>query len=920
MPHRRLLLERDDVLVALRDAWAAAASSRGSVHLLEGPAGIGKTAVINAFVDELRADPHAVLVARCNPLSATAPGGVVRDWFGPVLRRSGIGKPPFDGPGAAVAEATAPPAELMYAVQWVVEDLSATGPLLLVVDDVHWSDAASLAVLDHLTAAVTTHPLLVLVGRRSGEEPTAPEQLARVRRRARRHRLQPLSAHAASALLADLPAEDAAEVARQSEGIPLFLHELAEARRAGVGATPRGVVDIVHAVVSRMPESALDVARAVAVLARPVPPSLVADVVQVPEQQVMEVVDRLADAEFLTWTDADPGEVTLAHALVGDAFLDGLGAAGRADLHGRVADALLRAGAPDEEVAGHLLQTPASGRGDVHHLFTALGRQALASGAARLGARYFLRAVEEVDRPGRPSPEGLLREAARAQAAAGDIEEALQTWRRAAAGCDSVEAAARVMAEAGDALTDVGRHAEAITLWRTWLDRLPPGDAEETRKTLVVRITMNALSLAETPPEFGTYLDRVMNQPPEADSHGDRLIATAAAAGLVFGRTGSADLARALAVRAWGEGKLLEEETAAGAPLYVVSGVLDWTDAFDVALDLLDRAVEGARSIGSALTLATAVFCRGYARMRQGSVAAALDDLILGRDLRRFGWEAYAAPLLQGLVESYLVRGQVDAAREVEHDLTAFLGEHTAVAAYAYAGLSDLAVAEGRLDQAAQLLARLTELAGGPDNPALLTWRLRLARVRRFQDRPDDARALVAEELDLLQSWGPPRAVAAASLVAAELDLGDPEEHLREALSLTAPAPLRLTRERAYASLDLASTLLDADPVAGRDEAVELATFAHDRALAEGMAPLADRAAKVLVRCGITTDLAQSPLATLSPAERRVVERVLTGMTNREVAGDLFITVKAVEWHLSSVYRKLGVRGRRELAAAVAAG
>ncbi|GAA3810311.1 hypothetical protein GCM10022242_11160 [Nocardioides panacisoli] len=901
------------MLVALRDAWAAAGSSHGSVHLLEGPAGIGKTAVINAFVEEVRRDPHEVLVARCSPLSSTAPGGVVRDWFGPVLRRSGIGKPPFDGPGASVAEATAPPAELVYGVQWVIEDLSTTGPLLLVADDVHWADPASLAVLDHLTAAVDAHPLLVLVSRRSGERSAAPEQLARVRRRSRRHLLQPLSAHAATTLLADLPAGEAVEIARLSEGIPLFVHELAEARRSGVDATPRGVVDIVHAIVSRMPEGALEVARAVAVVARPVTPAIAADIARVPENEVLRIVDRLADAELLTWTGADPDEVAVAHALVGDAFLDGLGSAGRAELHGRVAAALQRAGAPDEEIAGHLLQTPATGRDDVRDLFTALGRQAVAGDAARLGARYFLRAVEEVDRPGGPAPVPLLREAARAQAAAGDVDDALRTWRRAAAGSPTTEAAAGVMAEAGDALTDAGRHREAVELWRSWLDRLPAGEGEEVRKRLVVRISMSSFALAEAPPELGAFLERLRAQPPQSDTHGDRLIASAAAAGLVFARQGSADEARALATRAWAGGKLFEEETATGAPLYVVSGVLDWTDAYRVALDLLDRAVDGARAAGSTLALATALYCRGYTHLRQGSLSAALDDLSLGRDLRRFGWEAYTPALLQGLVEAYLVRGQLAAARELGAELAAFLEERTTIASYAYAALSDLAFVDGRFDEAAELLDRLARLVAESDNPVLLTWRQRLARVRALQGRYDEARALAAEELEITRQWGAPRVAAGAALVAAELDLEDPEELLREALSLTEADDLRLTRERAYAAAGLAGHLLDHDPAGGRDEAVALSRFAHGRAVAEGMAPLADRSANLLLRCGVPADPEQDPLGELSPAERRVAELVLTGLSNREVAGELFVTVKAVEFQLSSVYRKLGIRGRRDL-------
>jgi ATP/maltotriose-dependent transcriptional regulator MalT len=468
------------------------------------------------------------------------------------------------------------------------------------------------------------------------------------------------------------------------------------------------------------------------------------------------------------------------------------------------------------------------------------------------------------------------------------------------------------MAEAGDALTDAGRFVEAAGIWRSWLDRLPEG-SEEMRKALVMRLAMNAMSLAETPPEFSAYLDELLAKDQREDTHGDRLIASAAAAGLVFGSAGSAHTARELAVRAWGGGKLLEEETAAGAPLYVVSGALSWTDTYDVALELLDRAVSEARSTGSTLALATALHCRGYSRMQQGSIAAALDDFNLVKELRRFGWDAYVPPLLQCLVEIHLLRGHGEAAREHGAELSTYLGEHTNVAAYSHAGLADLAVLDGDLERAADLLESLGALLEISDNPVLLSWRTRLARVRARQGDHASARALASEELEMLRAWGAPRATAHAAVVRAELGEVDAEELLREALDLTEPDHLRLTRERAHAASRLAARLLDSDPVGGRAEAAELAKFAYGRAIAEGLAPLADSCAALLVRCGVAADPDNDPLADLSPAERRVVELVLSGMTNREVAGELFVTVKAVEFQLSSVYRKLGIRSRRDL-------
>ncbi|WP_435771007.1 AAA family ATPase [Nocardioides sp. SYSU DS0651] len=917
MPDPSPLLERDGVLASLRAAWTDAAAARGSVHLLQGPAGIGKTTVIEAFVRSLEPDARRVLHARCSPLSATVPGSVVRAWFAPLLRTVPLGSAPFDGPAVVLSDASAPPLELAYAVQWAVEDLTTDGPVLAVVDDVHWSDPVSLAVLDHLTAAIAGQPVVVLLGRRSAEPVTAPEHLARVARRARRHPLPPLSAAAAARLVAHLPAEAAAEVVRRSEGVPLFVRELSEAHGSGETGTPRGVVDVVRSTLARLPEGSLDIARVVALAARPVTAAVVAAVARRPAAEALRLLDGLAEADVVVWEEAEPPAAAVGHALIGDAILDDLGPAGRAELHADLAAVLRRQGAADDEVAGHLLHTLPSGRREARDLLLAAGRRALVAGAAELASRYLLRAVDELADPPHSELLPILQEAARALAGFGAVDQALTAWRRAAASASSAAEAALVMAEAGDALTAAGRHQEALDLWRTWLERTPP-EATEERKVLMVRVAMNALTLSATPGEFEAELRRVSAQPAHADTHGDRLLLAAAAAGLVFQRGETADRAAQLAVRAWGGGRLLDEASAVGAPVYVVSGVLTWTDTLDVALDVLDRAVADARELRSALGLATALFCRGCALLRSGAVTGALDDLTLADDLRRFGWSAYTPVLLQMTVAAHLARGDVASAAALGPALEECTREPGSLAEFAAVALADLALVEGRADDAARLVEEVAGVLGAADNPAMLSPRRRLARARLLQGRVDEARAAAAEDVRLARGWGAPRAAAEALTFAAEVGAGDePEALLREALALLERPALRRTVERTAAEVALAELLVRRDRSVAAEEAAALARSAHTRASAEGLAPLVARSGAILSGLGAGPGPVGDRRASLTPAERRVVDLVLAGRTNRQVAEELFVTVKAVEWHLSSVYRKLGIRGRRDLAAVV---
>ena len=81
-----------------------------------------------------------------------------------------------------------------------------------------------------------------------------------------------------------------------------------------------------------------------------------------------------------------------------------------------------------------------------------------------------------------------------------------------------------------------------------------------------------------------------------------------------------------------------------------------------------------------------------------------------------------------------------------------------------------------------------------------------------------------------------------------------------------------------------------------------------------GARVVAERARAELLRAGGRMPSRQSSDGDLTPSERRVAELAAAGHTNREIANELFVTIKAVEWHLGNAYRKLDVRGRSELA------
>jgi DNA-binding CsgD family transcriptional regulator len=134
-------------------------------------------------------------------------------------------------------------------------------------------------------------------------------------------------------------------------------------------------------------------------------------------------------------------------------------------------------------------------------------------------------------------------------------------------------------------------------------------------------------------------------------------------------------------------------------------------------------------------------------------------------------------------------------------------------------------------------------------------------------------------------------------------------EHLQEAAAAMSEAGAHL--ERASVLLDLGAALRRAGR---RTDAREALSEAADLAKARGAEPLVAEALDELRACGARPRrVMRTGVESLTPRERRVVELAAEGLTNRAIAGQLFVTANTVEMHLSNAYRKLGVSGRAEL-------
>jgi len=243
------LLERDEALDTLREAYAAARSGAGRLVLVAGEAGIGKTAVVRAFCAET-VDAR-VLWGACDALFTPRPLGPFLD-----LATEANGEL-----GAAVSEGGGP-----YEVVAALVAAATEEPTVVVLEDLHWADEATLDALRVLARKVERTPLLVVASYRDDELDRADPlrivlgELA-TRPAVERTQLEGLS----EAGVAELAAErelDTHELHRQTNGNPFFVTEVLASQNGPIPATVR---DAVLARTAALGEPALEVVEAVAI-------------------------------------------------------------------------------------------------------------------------------------------------------------------------------------------------------------------------------------------------------------------------------------------------------------------------------------------------------------------------------------------------------------------------------------------------------------------------------------------------------------------------------------------------------------------------------------------------------------------------------------------------------------------------------
>ncbi|MFD7133818.1 AAA family ATPase [Streptomyces sp. NPDC059894] len=916
-----VLVERETQVRRLREMLAECLAGRGGVAAVSGPVAGGKTELLHVLGEDAAAAGAVVLhaTARCSEQKVAL--GVVgqlfrHQHFSPADRERAL-RLPGDGTPIAPCDADllthGPTPAQVSQVQWqLLRGLSERTPLVVIVDDLHFADSASLDSLTYVGRLLRTDRVLLVVTERDTAAGASGPQLSwRTTMMRQRHftrlRVGPLSPAGTREMLTRLigpgPAAGSAAESwhRLSGGNPLLLRALAEDHHEHAARRPSAAEPVageefgraVDACVRRAGERYRDAARALAVLDASGSRDLLARLLGRPRAVVDETLEAMDRFGVL-----DDGRYR--HPAARAAVLAGMSAGERAALHRDAARLLHEAGKPASAIAVHLVAARHSREPWAYPVAVEAAREALRHDDTSFAEACLDVAGEACADEDQRVTVTMLRSLVDFRT---DPDTACRRLRPVIAalregrlsGCQGVALLGRLLWNGSSdeitlALRRLERSSETLDARssaeyhaaRQWVRASHP--ALLSQPAARTRPRRSAAGAADgAPGRMAGVLNRLLRSGPGPDT------------------VRSAELALQTTV--------LDDTTF--DTVHQAVSVLVYADRCDLAAgwcDLLLRE-SARRDVPTWQALFTAL--RAETAIRQGDVQLAEQCSRRAMGLLSLrGWGVLIGSPLSSLQLAAAATGTM---RDVGGPPVSALPEQLFQTRfgiqYLYArGRWRLSVnlLHGALDDLTRCGRLMREW--DIDLPAFVPWRGDAVTALLRLGRTDEARRLAVEQLAMVPA-GQPRARGMALHTAASVaDSRQRATLLREAADLLDAAGDRLELAGALADLSEVHTRAGQS---GRARMV--ARQALDIAEEQGLAPLSRRLAAREAPAAGHERGARARAGVLSSSEAQVAALAAAGLSNREIAERLFITVSTVEQHLTHTYRKLRIKGRAHL-------
>ena len=933
----------------------------GGLTEIVGQPGIGKTRLLRELMGHAERRRHLVLAGSASELERDLPFSVFIDSIDEYVR--GLEPRQLELGESALRElAHILPSLWPYAdereaafhqeryrshraIRTLLERLAADRPLVLVLDDVHMADAASIEMLCALPRRPPAAAVLVALARRPNQ---TPELLSTALERAHREgaltriQLEALSQSEAGVLVGDNfgPSQIAA-LYEESGGNPFYLEQLARTWKhtdsdssaaVELGSAlevPSAVAAALSEELSLLSDRTRLVLEGAAVAGELFEPELASAAAGVSEDSAMDAIDELLELDLIRQTEV-PRRFRFRHPLVRRAVYETTKASWRLKAHERCAGFLSARGVAAPITAYHVERSARYGDFDAVAVLSEAG-DAVARLAPSSAARWFTSALRLLPENAPEKRITLLLARAGSLAAAGHFAESrvdlLDCISLLPHGADE---ARRVRAVTACAVVErlLGLQADAHHHLASALSELTDAESAEAVK-LMIELAINAFHTGD----FEAMCDWA-----------ERAVA---------GATPLAELpllAAALAVRSWAEAvtdagrqaqthcdettdlidALSDEELAQqlGALAYLASADL-FLDRFEAATRHARRALDIARATGQGELFPMVVAMLGGSLWVQGRPLeagevfdGAVEAARLAGNAQNLAWNLFnrsIAALVAGDVELALATAQESF--ELEERM-----EPGALSAMAACVLAAVLFETGRADRSVNLL--LTR-AGGEDLQRIGgAWRARflelLTRALLATGRRADAERAAASVQACAERVGLPSAVGMANLAAAALALDEGDPMTAAGLALAAATAF----ESVKAAFDAARARVLAGRALGlagsRDDAgreLELAAMAFE---SFGALRYRDETEHELRKLGYhihrrtrSGETGGIGIGSLTERELQVARLVVDRKTNREIGSELFVSQKTVETHLRNIFHKMAVSSRVELARAV---